>query len=91
MIHRNDDNNKRLMREREISFQEIAGFILSGEYVDILENPAHPDQYICILSIQSYTWVVPFTIEQDESMFSKTAFPSRKLHKLCGGGDEQPT
>jgi hypothetical protein len=41
------------------------------------------------VQIAGYTWVVPFVIEEDETIFLKTAYPSRKFHKLYGGLDEK--
>jgi hypothetical protein len=69
--------NKWLIREQGISFQEIADIILRGEYIDILENPTHPNQDIFLLRVHRYTWVVPFIIDEDESIYLITAFPSR--------------
>lgn len=79
------------MRERGISFQEIADSILRGEYIDILENPGRPNQDIFLLRIQGYTWVVPFIIYDDESIYLKTAYPSRKFHKRYGEKNEKST
>jgi hypothetical protein len=36
---------------RGIAFQEIAEMILNGDYIDLLENPARPDQDIVVLAI----------------------------------------
>ena len=91
MIQWNEDKNKWLMRERGISFQEIADTILRGEYIDILENPTRSNQDIFILHIHSYTWVVPFVIDERESIYLITAFPSRKFHKRYGGKGEYCT
>jgi uncharacterized DUF497 family protein len=91
VINWNEEKNKWLIRERGISFQEIADIILRGEYLDILENPTRPDQDIFLVRIRGYIWVIPFTIEEDETIFLKTAFPSRKFHKRHGGKDETNT
>ena len=76
------------MRERGISFQEIADTILKGEYIDILENPNRLNQDIFILRYHGYTWAVPFFIDENENIYLITAFPSRKFHKRYGGKDE---
>jgi hypothetical protein len=75
------------MRERGVSFQEIADIILRREYLDILENPSHPDQDIFIVHFNDYTWLVPFMIDNDVINLI-TVFPSRKFHKRYGGQDE---
>ena len=91
MIRWNEDKNQWLMRERGVSFQEIADTILRGEYIDILENPTRPNQDIFIMRIHSYKWVVPFVIDERESIYLLTAFPSRKFHKHYGGKGEYST
>ncbi len=37
------------------------------------------------MSIHDYTWVVPFVVSDDERVVLKTAFRSRKYHKIYGG------
>jgi hypothetical protein len=41
-----------LKKTRGISFQEIADHILSGDYIDILENPSRPEQNVFVLKIK---------------------------------------
>ncbi len=38
-----------------------------------------------VMSIRDYTWVVPFVIGEDDRIVLKTAFRSRKYHKIYGG------
>ena len=39
-----------------------------------------------VMKIDGYTWAVPFVFEDDgKTMFFKTAYPSRKLHRQYGG------
>ena len=60
-----------------------------GDYIDLLESPARPDQDIVVLSIHGYTWVVPFVVEDGNTLFLKTAYPSRKFHRRYGGRDAE--
>jgi len=76
--------NDWLKSTRSVSFELIAGMLLDGEYLDILENPAHPDQQYFVMTIRSYTWLVPFEIDLEDRIVLKTAFPSRKYHRLYG-------
>lgn len=80
-----EDKNEVLKRERGISFEEIAGMILDRRYLDITENPTRPNQHYFILTIRDYTWVVPFLIDETETIVLKTAFPSQKYHRRYGG------
>ncbi|MBF0260110.1 MAG: toxin [Desulfamplus sp.] len=84
----NNQKNQILKRERAISFEEVVLLIQSGQIIDVLENPVKPNQKLYILSIDDYAYVVPF-VENDEEIFLKTIFPSRKftkLYKLKGEG-----
>ena len=85
------DENKALwlMKNRGISFDEIASCVLQKEYKVILENPAHKGQMIFILEYKGYTHVVPFVIDSDENIVLKTVFPSRKFHKEYGGNPNE--
>jgi hypothetical protein len=85
MIKWDIEKDRWLRKTRGISFQEIADRILSGDYIDILKNPAHAGQEVFVLKIRNYVWAVPFVIEDDESIFLKTAYPSRKLFRRYGG------
>jgi hypothetical protein len=73
-----------LKKTRGVSFQEISDMILSGLFLDILENPKRPNQDIFVLWLHEYVWVVPFVVESSGSIFLKTAYPSRKMQKRYG-------
>ena len=88
MVRWSSEKDRVLRSTRGVSFQQIADAIISGEYLDILENPNRPGQDIFVLRIQEYTWVVPFVIDNDDTIFLKTAYPSRKFQKRYGGDDE---
>ena len=86
MVRWAEEKDRWLQRNRGVSFSQIAERILSGEYFDVLENPSRPGQEIFVLRIEGYTWVVPFVVDAD-SIFLKTAFPSRRFHQRYGGAD----
>ena len=85
MIRWNEEKDRRFVQARGVSFHEIADRILAGDYIDLLENPARTGQDIVVTVIEGYTWVVPFVVEEDDTLFLKTAYPSRKFHKRYGG------
>jgi hypothetical protein len=89
VINWNDDKDKWLKTTRGISFQEIADRIAAGDYIDALEHPSRTGQQVFVIRIKDYTWAVPFIIEADETIFLKTVYPSRRLHKRYGGSDEK--
>ena len=75
--------NSCLKRERGISFEEIAYLIESGQLIGIEENPGYPNQRMYVLEINNYAIIVPY-VENDDEIFLKTAFPSRKYTKKYG-------
>lgn len=82
-----ESKNEWLQINRSISFEEISGLILDGNYIDIIENPTREGQlyFIIEIEIEKYTWVVPFLIDEMDHIVLKTAFPSRKFHNRYGG------
>ena len=79
----NSEKNKFLKKERGITFEEIAYLIESKKIIGIEENPGRPNQKMYILEIENYAILVPF-VENDNEIFLKTAFPSRKYTKRYG-------
>ena len=54
-----------------------------GQILGIEENPSRPNQKMYILEIDNYAIIVPY-VENDNEIFLKTAFPSRKYTKRYG-------
>jgi uncharacterized DUF497 family protein len=79
----NSEKNELLKQERGICFEEIAYLIESGLVIGIEENTAYPNQKMYVLEIDNYAIIVPF-LENDDEIFLKTAFPSRKYTKKYG-------
>jgi len=69
----------RLKRTRGVSFEEI----IHGELLGIREHPSRHDQQILIFEYKGHVWAVPFVINE-EGLFLKTLYRSRKYHKLYG-------
>jgi len=79
----NSEKNEILKRERGISFEEIAYLIEAGQVIGIEENPGHPNQRMYVLEIDNYAIIVPY-VENDNEIFLKAAFPSRKYTTKYG-------
>ena len=86
MIRWNDEKNAWLKRKRRISFERIAEIIDAGNYIDIIKHPSRSNQRMFVLRIDGYVWAVPYVVEgnEEQSIFLKTAFPSRKLNRNYG-------
>ena len=85
MIIWDDEKNRKLQAERNISFDQISEIILRKEYLSILENPSRPSQQIFVVELNDYIYSVPFIIDNQSNIILKTAFPSRKLNKKYMG------
>lgn len=77
-----EDKNNWLKAERGISFEEITDHIIQKHYIDIIENPTRPDQLYFVMLMHDYTWIIPFLLNEKDQIMLKTAFKSRKYHKL---------
>ena len=77
-----------LQEHRDVSFQDIASCILLDDLVDMTENPSRGGQEAFVVRFRGYIWVVPFVVEKDDSIFLKTAYPSRKMNARFGGSHE---
>jgi hypothetical protein len=60
-----------------VGFEEAVVAIESGAVLDIIANPVRENQRMFVLEIDGYAYVVPF-VENDEGIFLKTVYPSRK-------------
>jgi hypothetical protein len=85
VIRWGDDKDRWLREQRGVSFREIADRILSDGLIDMVENPSRHGQEAFVIRFRTYTWVVPFVVEDDDTIFLKTAYPSRKMHRRYGG------
>ncbi len=69
--------------ERNISFEEIALLLTNGILWKRTIHPNQdkfPHQEVFLVPINDYIYFVPYVMD-DETIFLKTAFPSRKATK----------
>jgi len=79
----NEEKNKKLKRERNVSFEIIVSQIELGFLIDIVEHPTqkrYKSQSLYVVEYESCVYLVPF-VEDDEKVFLKTIIPSRKATK----------
>ena len=80
LISWNNEKNKRLKAERNVSFEEVVFHIEQEQLLDIVQHPnqeKYPGQRVFIININNYAYLVPF-IESKRKVFLKTIIPSRK-------------
>lgn len=86
------DKNNLLIKERNISFEEIIAAIEDGKLLAIVEHPnqkksGHQKMYI--VHAGDYVYLVPFVEEEDGGIFLKTIIPSRKAKKQYLSNEEK--
>lgn len=76
----NSEKNKKLIKERGVSFETCLIKIEGKDIIDILDSKRYPHQKIFVLEIRDYIYLVPF-VEDENEIFLKTIIPSRKFTK----------
>jgi len=87
-INWNAEKNRKLIEERNISFEDIIFCLQSGGLLDDVAHPNkenYPHQRIFVVAVDEYAYLVPY-VENDEEIFLKTVVPSRKATKQYLGG-----
>jgi uncharacterized DUF497 family protein len=78
-----EDKNRWLKRERGVSFEQIVFSIANGNLLDVIRHPTQAKycgQWVYVVEVENYVYLVPY-VEDRESIFLKTLFPSRKYTK----------
>lgn len=76
----NEEKNRWLKKERNISFEIIVSCLHEGKMLDKIahtNSEKYPNQSIFIIEYENYAYLVPF-VEDEEKVFLKTIIPSRK-------------
>lgn len=79
-IEWNEEKNHKLKADRGISFEDVLVELAAGRIIDVLISKSRPSQKIFILRLHGYIHRVPF-VEDDDKIFLKTAYASRKDQK----------
>lgn len=82
----NEEKNQWLLKNRNISFEEIVFFIEKEGLLDSYKHPnidKYPRQSIFVVQTGSYIYIVPY-VEEDEYYFLKTIIPHSKSKKKYG-------
>ena len=74
------EKNRWLMRERGVSFEDVASKVATEDVLATIEHPnrtKYPHQKMYIIEIRGYIYQVPF-VEDGAKIFLKTIIPDRK-------------
>ena len=78
------EKNKKLLKERGTSFEEVIAAIEADLLLDVVVHPnqrKYPDQKMYVVYIDPHVFLVPFVRENEDTLFLKTIIPSRKARK----------
>ena len=75
--------NQQLKKNRGVSFEEL----MQSKLIAIKEHPAKSHQNIMLFEYQDYVWVVPYVKKEENEIFLKTLYPSRKYTKAYQRGE----
>lgn len=83
IVNWSNDKNEWLKSERNISFEEIIVAIVEHDkLIDVIQNNGkYRDQKVLVVEMENYIYLCPF-IENDNEIFLKTIYLSRKLTKI---------
>ncbi len=84
------EKNKKLKKNRNISFEVVSYLNETKEIIDIIKHPQkdkYPNQQILVVLYKKYIYLVPF-VEEENYVFLKTIIPSRKATKKYLGGEK---
>ena len=78
-----EEKNRKLKKERDISFEEIVHALNQGKLIQVIKNPSSNfiHQKCYVLEMKDYVYLVPY-VEHGDKKFLKTAYPSRKYKKI---------
>jgi hypothetical protein len=74
------EKNQHLVNCRLVSFEEILLALANRKLIKVISSPTHLDQNCLVVDIRNYAYVVPY-VEDEEKIFLKTIYPSRKFTK----------
>ncbi len=74
--------SERLKKVRGVSFEEI----VKARIVGVEDHPSRDHQKVFFFEYKNKIWVVPF-VENENGVFLKTLYPSRKYTKIYKRGE----
>ena len=81
------EKNKKLLKERGVSFEMVIKKMVDKEIILDFKHPntsRYPNQRIMVIEINNYTYCVPYLQTQNEIVL-KTIYPDRRFKNLIQG------
>ncbi len=80
-IRYNPEKREKILNERGIDLDIVAHLINEWKIITIAKVPSRTDQKMFVLLYHDYVCCIPY-VENEEEIFLKTAYLSRKMNKL---------
>jgi len=84
IIDWSNEKNLWLEENRGVTFEIVEIKLMEKDIIDVVHNPnsRYPHQYMIVVNIEDYIYIVPFVIDEENKLiFLKTIIPSRKYTK----------
>jgi len=81
----NPEKNAKLIKDRDIGFDEIANAMIGGNVIAVTEHfnkEKYPNQKVAYVSVLDKVYVVPYVEEDKDFIFLKTVYPSSRARDL---------
>ena len=83
-----EEKNILLVKERNISFEEVAFALENGKLLDIIMSPTHEGQRCFVVEIRAYAYVVPYMKGGRGDDISKNGLPKQKIYETSTKGEQ---
>ena len=84
-----EEKAQKVLQKHGVNMEEIRQEIIAKRFDvhDVANQDGHPGQKMFVVLVNGYAHCVPFVIEQDGTIFLKTAFPSRVYQRRYENGN----
>jgi hypothetical protein len=87
----NEEKNNWLKRHRNVSFEQVVLAVDNEKLLDVIRHTnqaKYKGQKVYVIELEGYAYMVPY-VEDDDVIFLKTIFPSRKFTRIYLRKDEK--
>lgn len=80
---------QRVLKEHGVNMEDVRLEILAKRFdvQDVLNQEGHPGQKMFVVLVNGYVHCAPYVVEQDGTIFLKTAFKSRVFQRRYENGE----
>lgn len=84
-----EEKAKRVLKEHGVNMEDVRLEILAKRFdvQYVLNQEGHPGQKMFIVLVNGYAHCAPYVVEQDGTIFLKTAFKSRVYQRRYENGE----